>query len=138
MSKGERNILLYLAIMALVTKLLRKNNPSKTVRRMLIVVDKRFFAARELYPELFLNSKDCNRIEKKIIDLERETKIHIVCLICICQAGFSDALNLLRGKRSDAIEKCIISLNRLSVYFDRKINLNAEYDKAIKYIEGWG
>jgi len=137
MSKGERNILLYLAIMALVTKLLRKNNPSKTVEKMLATIDKRFETARKLYPELFFDSKDCNRIEQKITVLEKETKIHIVCLTCICLAGFCDALDLLRGKRKVAIEKCIISLNRLSNYFDRKLNLNTEYDKAFRYIKGW-
>lgn len=136
MSKAERNILKFLAIMAIIPELMRENNPSKTVEKILTRIDRNFKQTRTLYPELITGSKDCNRIEKEVYRLQSQKTIHICCLTSICLAGFSDAIDKMRGKRKASVVLCMAAVKSLHGYFDRKLSLFDEYDKAVQFLEG--
>jgi len=116
--------------MAIIPELMRVNKPSKTVEKMLKKIDSRFHSARRLYPELILGSKDCNRIGKQVYRLQHTKRIHIACVTSMCLLGFGDALGHLSAKRKIAVEGCLSAVNSLHKYFDRNLNLNAEYIKA--------
>ncbi|MBL0732236.1 MAG: hypothetical protein JJW03_05215 [Desulfosarcina sp.] len=133
-SKAEQKMLKYLAIMAIIPELMRQNKPSKTVNKMIKKIDTGFAAARELYPELIFGSKDCNRIEAEVFRLQSQKTIHICCLTSVCLAGFDEGLKRLKDKRKTAVMACLMAVKRLHGYFDRNLNLNDEYDKAMGFI----
>ena len=134
MSKSERNMLKYLAIAAVMPHLMRKKHVSKTVEKMLVRIDSRVADTLPLYPELILESKDCNRIEKEVYKLQSTKRIHIACLSSICLAGFDDGISRLKGKRKIAVTACLAAVKRLHDYFDRNLNLTDEYMKAEGFI----
>ena len=97
----------------------------------------KFDAARAEYPELIQQSKSCKKIEAELNYLDIKKKIHLLFLTSLCLGGFEDAAQKLKGKRLAAVNSCIASINRLHIYFDRKINHDAEYVKASKLIKIW-
>lgn len=139
MSRSEKNILRYLGVMAIISKLvLEQGMPSKSVLKMLTKINEGFDATRAEYPELISQSKNCNKIEAELNCLDIKKKIHLLFLTSTCLGGFEDAAQKLKGKRLAAVDSCITSINRLHVYFDRKFNHDAEYVKASKLIKAWG
>jgi len=138
MSKAERNILRYLGMMAIIPKLIRdQGDPSKTTKKILAQMDSAFDTTRALYPKLFNQSKDIKKIAGEINILENKKQVHLLFLTSICLGGFEDAAQRLKADRLQAVIECIIIINRLHNYFDRKLNHYVEYKKATKIINQW-